>query len=248
MSADITTPATRRADAGTVRLTGRDVAGLVWCAEMYGTPYDILETYLGVRPDRLRAILARWRKAGHADTGRLGPGPGWCWLTRPGLAAVGLPFAAGTPALARLAHLRAVAAVRLSLEAGDAWQDAGAHWRSERRIRAAMAGRLPAGHVPDGEVSWPDVDGSPYPGERWAIEAELTPKPLARTSAIMSGLLSRRTGYHPGAAERDRPRYDRVVYLTAPAAAPVTRRAAAALPGPLAGRVTVRDLPAGAVL
>jgi hypothetical protein len=78
LSADTGTPATRRADAGTVRLTGRDVAGLVWCAEMYGTPYDLLETYLGVRPDRLRAILARWRKAGHADTGRLGPGPGWC--------------------------------------------------------------------------------------------------------------------------------------------------------------------------
>jgi hypothetical protein len=90
MSADTSPPATKRADAGTVRLTGRDVAGLVWCAEMYGVP-DLLESYLGVRPDRLRAILARSRKAGYADTGRLGPRPGWCWLTRPGLAAVGRP-------------------------------------------------------------------------------------------------------------------------------------------------------------
>ena len=29
----VLTPA-RRADAGTVRLTGRDVAGLVWCGDM----------------------------------------------------------------------------------------------------------------------------------------------------------------------------------------------------------------------
>jgi hypothetical protein len=26
----------RRADAGVIRLTGRDVAGLLWCGEMYG--------------------------------------------------------------------------------------------------------------------------------------------------------------------------------------------------------------------
>ena len=66
----------RRSDAGTVRLTGRDITGLVWCGEMYGTPYDLLAACLDVREDRLRAILARWRKAGFAETGRLGPGPG----------------------------------------------------------------------------------------------------------------------------------------------------------------------------
>ena len=30
----------RRADAGGVRLTKRDVTGLILCAEQYGTPYD----------------------------------------------------------------------------------------------------------------------------------------------------------------------------------------------------------------
>jgi hypothetical protein len=76
----------RRADAGVVRLGARDVTGLVLCAEMYGAPYDLLAAYLGVRPERLRGIVARWRHAGYVATGRLGAGPAWCWLTRAGLA------------------------------------------------------------------------------------------------------------------------------------------------------------------
>ncbi|MGH3156340.1 MAG: hypothetical protein ACRDNF_07190 [Streptosporangiaceae bacterium] len=91
------------------------------------------------------------------------------------------------------------------------------------------------------------MPGSPYPGERWAIEAELTPKPLARTTAIMAGLLARTAGYHPSAPGHPGPRYQRIVYLTAPPAASVTRRAAATLPAALAARITIRDLPDGAL-
>ena len=87
------------------------------CGEMYGAPYDLLASRLDVRSDRLRGIVARWRAAGYAETGRLGPGPAWCRLTRPGLAALGLRFAAGLLLLGRLAHLRAVLAGRLALEA-----------------------------------------------------------------------------------------------------------------------------------
>jgi hypothetical protein len=174
--------AARRADAGVIRLSGRDVAGLVLCAEMYGAPYDLLAASLGVRDDRLRAIVARWRHAGHAATGRIGAGPAWCWVTRAGLAVTGQAYTPARPAAARLAHLRAVLAVRLSLEAQPAFGAGRAWWRCERRIRAAIGGRA-AAHVPDAEVSWPDLPASPYPGECWAIEAELTPKPLARTAA-----------------------------------------------------------------
>jgi hypothetical protein len=200
--------ASRRSDTGTVRLSGRDVAGLVLAGEMHGAPYDLLGGFLGVREDRLRSIVSRWRKAGYADTGRLGPGPAWLWLTRSGQAITGLGFAATPPSLARLAlarltHLRAVLAVRLSLEAGDAWEAGSAHWRSERRLRAAT---------------------------------------------IMRGLLARTTGCHPGAVPAADPRYARVVYLTAPPARSVTTRAAATLPPALAARVTIRDLPAGALL
>jgi hypothetical protein len=208
----------RRADAGSVRLGGRDIAGLLLCGEMYGAPYDLLAAFLGVWEDRARGIVARWRKAGYAATGRLGPGPAWCWLTRPGLSVTGLGYAPARPALGRLAHIRAVLAVRLSLEDSEAYRQGRGWRRSERRIRAAIGGRVGAGHVPDAEVSWPDLPGSPYAGECWAIEAELTPKPLARTTAIMAGLLARTADYQPGARPAATPRYDRVVYLASPAA------------------------------
>ena len=237
----------RRADAGTVRLGARDVAGLVLAGDMYGAPFDLLATFLGVRTDRARGIAARWRNAGLVATGSLGAGPAWCWLTRAGLAVTGQPFAPARPAVARLAHIRAVLAVRLSLEASPAYQDGQAWWRPERRIRGAIGGRA-AGHVPDAEVSWPDLPASAYAGECWAMEAELTPKPLARTAGIMAALLARTTDYHPGSAPAAGPRYARVVYLTAPPARRVTERAAATLPPELAARVTIRGLPPGALL
>jgi hypothetical protein len=237
-----------RADAGSVRLGGRDVAGLLLVGDMYGAPYDLLAGFLAVRPARLRAIVARWRRAGYAATGRLGPGPAWCWLTRPGLAVTGQHYAPARPALGRLAHIRAVLAIRLSLQDSDAYQQGRAWWRSERRIRAAAGGKVGTGHIPDAEVSWPEVTGSAYAGQCWAIEAELTPKPLARTAAIMSGLLARAADYQPGARPGPGPRYHRVIYLTAPAARSVVDRAAAALPASQRARLTVRDLPPGAVL
>jgi hypothetical protein len=238
----------RRADAGSVRLAERDVGGLLLCGDMYGAPYDLLSAFLGVRDDRARGILSRWRRAGYAQTGRLGPGPAWCWLTRSGLAVTGQRYAPGRPALGRLAHIRAVLAVRLSLQDSDAFRDGRAWWRSERRIRAAAGARVGGGHVPDAEVSWPDLPASSYAGECWAIEAELTPKTLARTTAIMSALLTRTADYQPDARSGPGPRYQRVVYLTAPAARSVVGRAAAELPGGLRSRLVVRDLPPGAVL
>jgi hypothetical protein len=223
-------PPARRADAGSVRLGGRDVAGLMLVGDMYGSPYDLLADFLSVAPARLRGIVARWRRAGYAATGRLGPGPAWCWLTRAGLAVTGQHYTATQPALGRLAHIRAVLAIRLSLEDSPAYRDGQAWWRSERRIRAAAGGRVGIPHIPDAEVSWPDMPGSADVGGYWAIEAELTPKPLARTAAIMSTMLARTTSYQAAAAPGPKPRYDRVVYLASPAARSVVDRAAATLP------------------
>ena len=226
----------RRADAGTVKLTGRDITGLMLCADHYAAPYDLLAAALDVRGDRLRGIVARWRHIGYAETGTLGPGPAWCWLTPAGMKATGLSYPATRPALGRIAHIRAVLAVRLWLQASEVYTNGRAWWRSERRIRAALGGRVGIAHIPDAEVHWPSLDGSPYAGQVWAIEAELTPKPLARTVTIMRGLLARTSDYGPGAATAHGPRYGQVVYLTAPAARPVVTRAVDALPAPLQPR------------
>ena len=238
----------RRADAGTVKLTGRDITGLMLCADHYAAPYDLLAAVLDVRADRLRGIVARWRHTGYAETGTLGPGPAWCWLTTAGMKATGLSYPATRPALGRIAHIRAVLAVRLWLQASEVYQHGRAWWRSERRIRAAVGGRVGTAHIPDAEVHWPSLDGSPYAGQVWAIEAELTPKPLARTVAIMRGLLARTSDYRPGAATAHGPRYQQVVYATAPAARPVVTRAIGALPAPLQPRIVIRDLPLAAAL
>jgi hypothetical protein len=179
-SAATGTPA-RRADAGSVRLGDRDVAGLLLCGDMYGAPYDLLAAFLDVQPARLRGIVTRWRHAGYAATGRLGPGPAWCWLTRTGLAVTGQHYSASRPALGRLAHIRAVLAIRLSLQDSDAYRDGRAWWRSERRIRTAAGPKVGIGHIPDAEVSWPNLPASAYAGQCWAVEAELTPKPAAPT-------------------------------------------------------------------
>jgi hypothetical protein len=231
-----------RSDAGQVRLTGRDIAGLVLAGEMYAVPCDLLGLALGAHPGRVRAVTSRWRRAGLAATGRVGPGPGWAWLTRAGMRATGLRYPARPPGLARLAHIRAVLAVRLALQAGDSFRAGQAWWRSERHIRSA-AGTRP-GHVPDAEVWWPPVPASSYPDECWAIEAELTPKGTVRTAAIMTGLLTQTTPGPLGRAAR----YDHVVYLCSPAALPAVRHAAAALPDSLAARLDIRDLPEGALL
>jgi len=233
-TAPAATRTARRADAGTIRLSQRDIDGLLLVGEHYGAPADLLAVALRVEEARLPAITARWRHAGYAATGRLGPGPGWCWLTRDGMTATGLGFPALRPSLGRLAHIRAVLAARLWLAATPAWTDGRAWWHSERRLRADHPAAGRAGHVPDAEIHWPSIAGSPYAGQVWAIEVELTPKPLARTIRIMGGLLSPM-------------RYAQVIYLTAPPAGPVVTRAAAALRTEDQARVTVRDLPAAAI-
>jgi hypothetical protein len=222
-----------RSDAGVMRFGQRDINGLVLCAEHYGAPYDLLAAALGAQPARLRAITARWRKAGYAATGRLGPGPGWCWLTPAGMAAAGLGYRAGPPSLARLGHIRAVLAARLWLAASPAWEQGRPWWHSERRIRAAQPGPA-AGHLPDAEIHWPSTHSSPYAGQVWAVEVELTAKAAGRTAAIMAGLLAAPA------------RYAQVLYLAAPPARPVVTRSAERVSAGQQGRIIVRDLPPSA--
>jgi hypothetical protein len=225
--------------------------GLLFTAEMYGVQLDQLAAVLGVGEARARAVAARWHGQQYAESARLGPGGPWTWVTRAGLAACGLPYTAAPPALARLAHIRAVTAVRLALEAAPRYAAGGGYWRSERRLRARMGGRVGLRqHIPDGEVHWPDGAAVPWAGECWAIEAELTPKTTTRTVAIMRELLTRTGDYGCPAAEivaGGPPRHARVVYVCSPAARPTVARAREALGGSGA-RVEIRLLPPGAGL
>jgi len=223
-------------------------AALVFTAEMYGLQIDQLAVLLGGTSRQARSLVTRWAGSGLAETATLGPGPPWVWLTRAGLRACGARYAAAPPALARLAHIRAVTAVRLALDTVPAYRDGGAHWRSERHLR----GRVRIGardHLPDAEVHWPDESGLAWAGECWAIEAELTAKTVARTTAIMRELLSRTGDYGcPAAQSRvpgEPPRHARAVYLCSPAATGTVLRARDALG---AGRIEIRSLPASAYL
>jgi hypothetical protein len=215
-----------------IKLSQLDIDAFLLCAEHYAAPDDLLAEALGVGRIRLNNLMFRWRRGGYIATARLGPGPLWCWLTRDGMAATGLGFPAARPALARLAHSRAVLAARVWLAGGPVWAESQAWWHCERRLLADRP-RHGTGHIPDAEIHWPSIDGSPYAGQVWAVEVELTPKPIGRTTRIMTGLLSP-------------PRYATVVYLTAPAAQSVVLRATGSLPAADRSRVAVRELPAAA--
>jgi hypothetical protein len=246
------TPGSPRAAAAPGPLSGRDIGALLFVADMYAVQADQLAVVLGVRPARARAIAQGWRRAGYAESARVGAGDPWVWLTRAGLAACGLPYRAASPALSRLAHLRAVTSVRLALEAAPGYAAAGAFWRAERRLRARAGGRLGLReHLPDAEVHWPEYAAVACAGECWAIEAELTPKTVARTAAIMHEILTRTGDYGCPAGQVRVPgapvRHARVVYLCSAAARPTVARARATLGG-AASRVEIRRLPAGAAL
>ncbi len=220
---------------------------------MYGLQLDQLAELRGDGSVRqARALVSRWLTAGLAESATLSPGPPWVWLTKAGLRACGLRYTATAPALGRLEHIRAVTAVRLAMQAVPGYRDAGAYWRSERRLRARLGGRLGLrDHLPDAELHWPDGTAVSWAGECWAIEAELTAKTVARTTAIMRELLARTGDYGCPAAEARvpglPPRHARVIYLCSPAAVGTVLRSKGAL-GSLGDRIEVRWLPSGADL
>ena len=233
-------------------LTQRDIDGLVFTAEMYGVQLDQLAELLALSEERARTVGARWRARGYSDAARLGPGKPWLWLTRAGLAACGLSYTSVPPALSRLAHIRAVTAIRLALQSSGTYRTAAARWRGERHLRARIGKVGAREHIPDGEVHWPDTADVPYAGECWAIEAELTAKTVHRTASIMRELLTRTGDYGCAAAQRMQPAapplHARALYLCSGAARPTVLRARAELDAALGARIEVRDLPPGAYL
>ena len=120
-----------------------------------------------------------------------GTRPGLVLADPGGMAAAGLGYPATRPALARLAHIRAVLAARLWLQAARPGTRARPGGIPSGASAPPCRPGVGAGHLPDAEIHWPSLPASPYAGQVWAVEAELTPKPLARTARIMAGCCPR---------------------------------------------------------
>jgi hypothetical protein len=232
-------------------LAGGGTDALVFVAEMHGVQLDQLAVLLGMSVERAGGVTSRWRNLGLAESARLGPGPPWVWVTRTGLAACGLPYPAGPPAPSRLAHTRAVTAVRLTLQATTAYRRARATWRGERGIRASRPGGF-RGSVPDGELHWPRGAAVSWADQCWAVQAAVARTAVGDAAGVMRELIARvGDGPRPAAvrvAGLSHPeRYARVLYLCSRAALPVAVEARDAL-GRAGARIEIRDLPLGAVL
>jgi hypothetical protein len=232
-------------------LAGGGTDALVFVAEMHGVQLDQLAVLLGISVEQASGVTSRWRNLGLAESARLGPGPPWVWVTRTGLGACGLPYPAGPPGPARLAHTRAVTAVRLTIQATTAYRRARATWRGERGIRGSRPGGF-RGSVPDGELHWPRGAAVSWAGQCWAVQVALARTAVADTAGVMRELTGRAAdGPCPAAVRPPGPgrpeRYARVLYLCSPAALPVVVQARDAL-GRAGARIEIRDLPPGAVL
>jgi hypothetical protein len=194
-----------RSDAGTVRLTVRDVAVFGWLADMkaiYETDLATLVARMppapgavaGHRPSArsIRDVLSRWQRAGYADARKLiGDRPRIIRLLRGGAALVGVDsFRETSPITAY--HQCEVSRLRLWLESRPS-PSLGklTHWESERIFRADLAALgLSRARSDRDRVHVPDAVATYASGDRVAVEVERTTKAPARLARIVEHLLT----------------------------------------------------------
>jgi hypothetical protein len=183
----------RRRDAGLVTVTERDAAAVEFVGSMYAVRDDVLGVVLsrhapawtpgrlapgpdqgpGVSRRRVRGWLDRMERAGYVRRVRL-LNRTWAVATAAGVTLAGVPGDPWQPATWKLAHLHAVALVRLELERTTP----GAVWESERAIRSRWHGTGARVRYADGGLTLPD-------GTRVGIEVELSRKATARYEGIV---------------------------------------------------------------
>lgn len=177
----------RRADKGSIRLTERDIASLLWIGDQYAIRMDQLAKLLGrgagktLSESTTRAALGRWVRAGFAQSRKVMVGePGYVWLTSAGLREVGLSFKRWEPSASTTSHLYWTNQVRHYIEE----RHPEFAWRSERHMRSGRPMQTlsdNASHIADAELrSENAVVG---------VEVELTPKSATRREAIMRMLI-----------------------------------------------------------
>jgi len=204
----------RRADAGSVRVSARDIELLRIVGEQYALTLPQLARLMRCSEHAARWLRSRWERAGWAKGRALLVGePVFVWLTRRGTSLAGIDYAVWRPNPGMLAHIAAVTDVRLHVLDGHP----DATWVCERELHQELAA-TPGGrqrHRPDGLVV---IDGREV-----AVEVELTLKRRARIEQIMAELVAR---------------YGSVTYFAAPA----PRRALTAVAADI-GRDRVQVLP-----
>ncbi len=183
-----------RSDKGEIRATPRDIACILWIAEMYAARSDQIRRLLSRYPDPahpfvgelvsesvVREQIARWQRAGWIVYRRvLAAGPGWAYVTKKGLQLVdkdGL-FLAKPPSPKRLNHIFAVNQVRL-------WMDVQTdnNWSSERVLRAEL-------ELKRGESSGSIPDALIFPkGVRTAVEVQISELKPAEWEKKLTGLV-----------------------------------------------------------
>jgi hypothetical protein len=233
-----------------------DLEVLGFVAEMAGVQLDQLAVFLSNRgePDasaagRAREMAARWQAAGYAETGPLSLGEPWVWATRKGLDACGVHARVTKPKEYNLRHIHAATDVRLAVERTSTFRQAGGSWRAERSILSGAGFPTRSEHIPDGEVRWSAEVDSPWAGETWAVEVEISPKSIEPIVVIMTEMLTRTSDYGTAvgrAVPGHAPRYARLVWVCSRRSINGVLRARAELTAPLSARVDVHDLPESA--
>lgn len=163
-----------------VQLTERDLEALGWIADQYAVRTDVIRWLLGngtpLSDSRTRSIVARWQRAGVAESRRFFAGaPHVVWPTRAGTALVRPGWRTRPPTLSMLAHHHAVSQVRLAIER----RGHGTDWVCERVLYKQRA--TPDAHVADGTFR-------SSRGPVTAVEVELTLKAADRLRDIVRDL------------------------------------------------------------
>lgn len=163
-----------------VQLTERDLEVLGWIADQYAVRTDVIRWLLGngapLSDSRTRSIVARWQRAGIAESRRFFAGaPHVVWLTRAGTALVRPGWRTRPPTLSMLAHHHAVSRVRLAIER----RGHGTDWVCERLLYKQRA-------TPDAHVA--DATFRSSRGPVTAVEVELTLKSADRLRDIVRDL------------------------------------------------------------
>jgi hypothetical protein len=183
--------------------TARDAVALRWVADQYAIRADALGLLLGrLSPETPQTVhvwryspgqqaelpalaevtvrhhLRRWLRAGWVSVERA-LGRTWIVPTPKGLALAGIDYRLWSLVPSRLAHVHAVALVRLAIEAANPE----AEWVSERELARLRATQRASWWLPDGAL--PTDQSTPGgPRRLHLLEVELTPKHQAKLQQV----------------------------------------------------------------